>query len=73
MFEYLEAALAQLFPQSDADSLQRSARTLWASVHGIAVLASLDKLFLNQPALEQQMLNEVISRYLNGWQQEIMV
>ena len=73
MFEYLEAALAQLFPQSDADSLQRSARTLWASVHGIAVLASLDKLFLNQPALEQQMLNEVISRYLNGWQQEKMV
>ncbi|WP_261844582.1 TetR/AcrR family transcriptional regulator [Aliamphritea ceti] len=73
MFEYLEAALAQQFPQANAESLQRSARTLWAAVHGIAVLASLDKLFLNQPALEQQMLNEVIGRYLSGWQQENMV
>ena len=71
MFEFIEQALAQQFSQTDKASLQRAARTLWAAVHGIAVLVFLDKLFLDQPGAEEQMLSEMISRYLDGWQQEV--
>lgn len=70
LFSRIEQPLSQLFPAQSAAQISAAARTLWAGVHGIAVLQAHNKLFNSQQDCAQQMAQDLIKRYLAGWQQE---
>lgn len=50
-----------------AQQTMLSANTLWASVHGITLLALDDKLSLNTNTNPNQMLNDLLDNYLHAW------
>lgn len=62
----LEVALLPLFPTSQHAAAARTARVLWASVHGIASLAVADKLANVTNARAEVMLDDLIRTYIAG-------
>lgn len=70
LFGLIEQALAQLLPAHTEEAISAAARTLWAGVHGIAVLRAHDKLFQTEQICAERMAEDLICRYLSGWQQE---
>jgi len=70
LFARIEQPLALLLPAQDADAISSAARTLWAGVHGIAVLQAHNKLFQTQQDVAPQMAEDLICRYLAGWTKE---
>ena len=62
----LEAALAPAFPADDTDGPGRSARILWASLHGIWSLASSGKLELLTSETATDLAETLIAIYLAG-------
>jgi hypothetical protein len=56
----VEAALGSLLP--DERSRKRSARVLWASLHGISAVASV-RAVAESPA---ELVNDLITRYVAG-------
>lgn len=69
LFAQLEAILAQAAPQASVLERQRAARTLWASVHGICVLALSEKLFAHQSDDGPAMMDSLITHYVSAWSQ----
>ena len=62
----IESALAPMFgPGRDADR-QRTARVLWAGVHGITSLSTADKLSVVTTESASKMVDELVSVYLAG-------
>jgi AcrR family transcriptional regulator len=62
----IESALAPVFgPGRDADR-QRTARVLWAGVHGITSLSTADKLSVVTTESASKMVDELVSVYLAG-------
>lgn len=69
LFEKVEAQMARLaHGQSPAD-IHLAARTLWSSVHGIAVLAAEDKLEVAGEVKAEAMLTSLLDHYLGSWAQ----
>lgn len=66
LFARVETCLRQLNPGLDDEALALAARTLWSGVHGIAVLALRQKLFVDGEQAAQLMLQQLIHHYLNG-------
>ena len=62
----LEAALSPAFPSEDKDGPKRSARVLWASLHGIWSLASSGKLELLTLESTRELAETLIDCYLAG-------
>lgn len=67
LFARVERCLQQLKPALDKQNLELAARTLWSGVHGIAVLSLRQKLFVEGEQPAEQMLQQLIRHYLNGW------
>ncbi len=67
LFARVERCLQQLKPALDKKNLELAARTLWSGVHGIAVLSLRQKLFVEGEQPAEQMLQQLIRHYLNGW------
>ncbi len=70
LFGKIEQPLSQLFTDRSAEQISEAARTLWAGVHGIAVLRAHNKLFQVQDGADA-MASTLLERYILGWQQEI--
>jgi AcrR family transcriptional regulator len=63
----MEEALTQLLGTADVGASKRAARTLWASVHGMAALSTADKLSpLSDRAAGGVLIDELVSTYLVG-------
>lgn len=62
----LEGALAPAFASGDADGPKRSARVLWASLHGIWSLSSSGKLDVLTSDTATDMAENLIGTYLAG-------
>ncbi len=67
LFARVERCLQHLKPALDKKNLELAARTLWSGVHGIAVLSLRQKLFVEGEQPAEQMLQQLIRHYLNGW------
>jgi len=67
LFDLIEIRLAQLVPNAQQAELQQASRTIWASVHGICLLESDDKLFASQSINGESMIQSLIKHYLAAW------
>ncbi|MBA4502184.1 TetR/AcrR family transcriptional regulator [Marinobacterium marinum] len=70
LFARVEQCLQQMRPNLTPQALELSARTIWSGVHGIAVLALRQKLFVSNERAAEMMLQELVQQYLNGWLSE---
>jgi AcrR family transcriptional regulator len=62
----VEQALAPLMHGADPQALKRSARVLWAGVHGITSLSTADKLSIISTDTARALLDDLVSTYLAG-------
>lgn len=67
LFALVEACLQSLKPDMSRSECMLTARTLWSGVHGVAVLALRQKLFLNQARSAELMLQQLVHHFINGW------
>tara|TARA_B100000446_G_scaffold175428_1_gene186130 strand:+ start:1279 stop:1875 length:597 start_codon:yes stop_codon:yes gene_type:complete len=67
LFREVEARMDQLAQQQDTAQIHLAARTLWGSVHGIALLAADDKLVVAGDVDAQAMIESLLQHYLNSW------
>lgn len=66
----LEGPLRALLPHADATVMVRSARVLWAGVHGITSLATADKLASVTTDTAVALVEDLVRNYLVGLQQQ---
>lgn len=62
----VEAAMSPLFAADDAQARQRSARVLWAGVHGITSLSTANKLSNVTTEAAAYLVKDLIYNYLAG-------
>lgn len=62
--ERVEEALAPLFPNGPTEQRRHTARVLWASVHGIASLATADKFSAVNPENAAALVDNLVRNYL---------
>ena len=62
----VERAMAPLFGPEQGGELARSARVLWAGVHGITSLSTADKLSIMTPEAAAYLTDDLICNYLAG-------
>jgi AcrR family transcriptional regulator len=62
----VEQALAPLMSGADPQALKRSARVLWAGVHGITSLSTADKLAIISTEAAGALVDDLIRTYLAG-------
>jgi hypothetical protein len=62
----VEMAMAPLFPPGADQERQRSARVLWAGVHGITSLATANKLSNVTSEAASILVRDLIHNYLTG-------
>lgn len=62
----VEQAVAPLFPPSEQAARQRSARVLWAGVHGITSLSTANKLSNVTTEAATYLVKDLIDNYLAG-------
>lgn len=62
----VEDALQPLLDGLGADDIKRSARVLWAGVHGIASLSAADKLSIITADDASVLMDDLVRTYLNG-------
>jgi AcrR family transcriptional regulator len=62
----VEQALAPLIGNEDPQLLQRSARVLWAGVHGITSLSTADKLSTVTTETAGPLVDDLVMHYLSG-------
>jgi AcrR family transcriptional regulator len=65
----IEEALAPIMGDRDAAALKRSARVLWAGVHGITSLSTTDKLSTITTEAAQLLVDDLVSTYILGLSQ----
>jgi AcrR family transcriptional regulator len=65
----IEEALAPLIGAGDALALKRSARVLWAGVHGITSLSTTDKLSTITTEAAQLLVDDLVATYIAGLKQ----
>ncbi|MGQ0672082.1 MAG: TetR/AcrR family transcriptional regulator [Hyphomicrobium sp.] len=66
----LEQALAPLVDGRDPQALRRSARVLWAGVHGITSLSTADKLSIISSEAAAALADDLVRTYLDGLETE---
>jgi AcrR family transcriptional regulator len=62
----VEESLAPLFPAGQDADRQRTARVLWAGVHGITSLATADKLSIVTAEAANTLIEDLVGTYLAG-------
>ena len=62
----VEDALEPLLDAPDAQARRRTARVLWAGVHGITSLATTDKLSVVTTDAAPALVDDLVSVYLKG-------
>ena len=64
----VESAVRPLMPNASEDTIKRSARVLWAGVHGITSLSTADKLANVTSDSAAQLIDDLVGLYLAGLQ-----
>ncbi|GAA0683153.1 TetR-like C-terminal domain-containing protein [Marinobacterium maritimum] len=67
LFARVEACLQALKQDMSRSECMLTARTLWSGVHGVAVLALRQKLFLDQARSAELMLQQLVHHFIKGW------
>lgn len=67
LFSLVESCLVSINPGRSPTQIQLSANSLWASVHGITLLAVDDKLSLHMSNDPKAMVHDVLNHYLQSW------
>lgn len=62
----VEREIGRLISDADEAQVRRSARVLWAGVHGITSLSTTDKLAIVSTEAAQSLVEDLIEHYLNG-------
>ena len=62
----IETALQPLFPAGQEAERQRTARVLWAGVHGITSLSTADKLSIVTAESAGRLVEDLVGTYLHG-------
>ena len=62
----VEEALATLIPEVDPGAVKRSARVLWAGVHGITSLSTAEKLSAVSTESASALVEDLVRTYLSG-------
>ncbi len=62
----VEGAVRPLLPDASADAIKRSARVLWAGVHGITSLSTADKLANITTDSAAPLIDDLVGLYLAG-------
>jgi AcrR family transcriptional regulator len=68
VLQHVERAFHQINPDADKATAIRSARVLWASVHGITSLATTDKLSNVTVESAQALIDDLVTNYTAGFQ-----
>lgn len=66
IFDLVVLELSRYAPWLDASAARRAAQCLWASVHGLAMLAITDKLSAGGDGDAAALVDELMDRYLRG-------
>ncbi len=66
LLQIIEEALGSFITDAEEGDLKRSARVLWASVHGITSLSTTDKLSNVTSDTAQPLVRDLVSTYLDG-------
>jgi len=66
LLQRVEDAIRPLFERADPATLGRTARVLWAGVHGIASLSTSDKLSTITSESAHVLVEELVTSYING-------
>lgn len=64
----VEDALRPLSQGMGAEDLKRSARVLWAGMHGISTLSATDKLSIITESDANELMDDLVRNYLNGFE-----
>lgn len=70
LFSLIERAVWELAPSRDKKQIQLASRTLWSSVHGICILNTGNKLYSENIATPQTLMQSLVTNYLSAWIQE---
>ncbi|MCK5791275.1 MAG: TetR family transcriptional regulator [Alcanivorax sp.] len=70
LFSLIERAVRELAPGRDKKQIQLASRTLWSSVHGICILNIGNKLYSDNIATPQTLMQSLVTHYLSAWIQE---
>ena len=62
----IEDTLAPLMADGDPQALRRSARVLWAGIHGITSLSTADKLSIISADTVGPLVDDLVGFYLKG-------
>ncbi len=62
----VESEIGRLIPEAEENQVKRSARVLWAGVHGITSLSTTDKLAIVTTEAASPLVEDLIDHYLNG-------
>jgi len=62
----VEREIGRLIPTAHDDQVKRSARVLWAGVHGITSLSTTDKLAIVTTEAASPLVEDLIDHYLTG-------
>ncbi len=69
LFNLVENSLQQLNTAHSDSDIQKAARILWSSVHGICILQVGNKLFAEDIASPQELIQILVRNFLSTWQQ----
>ncbi|WP_295558983.1 TetR/AcrR family transcriptional regulator [uncultured Hyphomicrobium sp.] len=68
----VEDALRPLSKGLGADDIKRSARVLWAGVHGISTLSAADKLSIIAEGDASVLMDDLVRNYLHGFEAQTL-
>jgi AcrR family transcriptional regulator len=70
LFSVIERAVRELAPERDKKQIQLASRTIWSGVHGICLLHIGNKLYSDNIATPQALVQSLVTNYLNSWIKE---
>ncbi len=70
LMSQLEAAIAKAMPDKSKKDVQRSARVVWAGVHGITSLSTTDKLSNVTNDAANDLVGDLVGTYLDGFEDQ---
>jgi len=67
MTSMLEELLTVIAPKRSCSEVLQASRVLWSGVHGITLLSVDDKFFAKEPIDGKNLIENLLTNYLNSW------
>lgn len=72
LFSLIEIQLKAIRPDASAREVTKTSRVLWSSVHGICTLSINDNLFARTACSSNELIESLISHFLQGWSNDAL-